>query len=79
MPLANLVQVFGNIGKSGALGMQKDTEPSSNAISTLVATKLSFEILRMITSLKVSELHLRRSRTLNHRLGKHSSKLDLGQ
>src|SRR5208337_3365532 len=33
-------------------GMQKDTEPSSNAIRTLAATKRSFEILRMITSLK---------------------------
>ena len=30
--------------------MQKDTEPSSNFISTFVATKRPFEILRMITS-----------------------------
>jgi hypothetical protein len=39
-------------------GMQKDTEPSSNAIRTLVAIKRSFEKLRMIISLKYKSVSL---------------------
>jgi len=49
MPLAEVLQVFRNIRERRPRGMQKDTEPSSNSIWTLIALECSLdEILAMI-------------------------------